>query len=96
MEAKIEKTKDQGKVSTSLLLKLLDSNQRKIISYLWENHGKANQFELTHIEGLDKLRVHRALKSLQEKGIVTVSHYGKINKITLQPDILAVGSNRSG
>ncbi len=95
METKIEKTKDQDHISTSLFLKLLESNQRKITKYLWGNNGKANQLELSHIEGLDKLKVHRTLKALQEKNVITIEHFGKINKILLQKDILVVGKNKS-
>ncbi|MCM2325606.1 MAG: hypothetical protein NDI94_04030 [Candidatus Woesearchaeota archaeon] len=94
MEIKIEKTLDQGHVSTSLLLKLLEPNQRKIIAYLWEQGGRTNQFELSRIDSLDKLKVHRALRSLQERGIITIEHHGKINKVTLQKDILAVGTKK--
>ena len=92
MEVKLEKTKEQGQVGTSLLLTLLEPNQRKIITYLWQHQGRSNQLELSRIEGLDKLKVHRALKSLQEKGAIIIERYGKINKIMLQKDVLAMGT----
>ena len=90
MDAKLERKKEEIQMSLSLLLKLLDPNQRKIILHLWKSDGAVNQREFARLEGMDKLKVHRALKMLELKDIVTIEKYGKINKVILQKDVLAV------
>lgn len=71
----------------SNLLRLLNPNEKKVIQSMMERDGSILQSELSRMEGMTKLKVHRAVKELQNKGIVKLEQYGKTNKIILSDDI---------
>ncbi len=73
--------------SVDVLLPLLDSSERKILVFLAQKREAVLQKELSYIEGLDKLKVHRALRSLQGTGAVIIEKHGKINKVHLKREI---------
>ena len=81
LNAKINKNKKEMKHTISILLDLLQSEEKKIISFLLNNKGVATQYELTKIENMTKLKVHRCLEKLERKNIITKEKLGKINKI---------------
>ena len=69
------------------ILKLLNPNEKKVVEKIIENDGSALQSEISRMEGMTKLKTHRAVKELERKGIVTLKQYGKTNKILLTKDI---------
>ncbi len=88
LNAKINKNKKEMKHTISILLDLLQSEEKKIISFLLNNKGVATQYELTKIENMTKLKVHRCLEKLERKNIITKEKLGKINKIYLNKEII--------
>jgi uncharacterized membrane protein len=70
------------------ILRILNTEERKIIEFLVANGGKALQAEITRLEGMNKLKSHRTLKRLQLRNIITLEGWGKTNKIILSGDIL--------
>lgn len=72
------------------ILKLLNSNEKKVIERIIGNKGSAFQSEISRMEGMTKLKAHRAVKELERKGIVKLEQYGKTNKIILAKDIKEV------
>lgn len=52
-----------------------------------ENDGKILQSKISRIEGMTKLKTHRAVKDLEIKGIVKKEAHGKTNRIILKKDI---------
>jgi predicted nucleotidyltransferase component of viral defense system len=57
--------------------------ERKIIEFLMKNNNSCTQYELTKIEGMTKLKVHRGLEKLEQKSVISKEKLGKINKIYL-------------
>ena len=72
------------------ILKLLNSNEKKVVEKIIENKGSALQSEISRMEGMTKLKAHRAVKELERKGIVKLEQYGKTNRIILAKDIKEV------
>jgi predicted transcriptional regulator len=72
------------------ILKLLNLNEKKVVEKIIENKGSALQSEISRMEGMTKLKAHRAVKELERKGIVKLEQYGKTNKIILAKDIKEV------
>ncbi|MEM3506607.1 MAG: hypothetical protein QW589_05700 [Candidatus Bathyarchaeia archaeon] len=70
-----------------IIFKFLNLNERKVLEKLIEGKGVALQSEISLIEGMTKLKTHRAVKSLEAKGIIKIESYGKTNRITLSEDI---------
>jgi predicted transcriptional regulator len=69
------------------ILKLLNLNEKKVVEKIIENKGSALQSEVSRMEGMTKLKTHRAVKELERKGIVKLEQYGKTNRIILSEDI---------
>jgi uncharacterized membrane protein len=76
--------------SNGSILKLLNSNEKKVVEKIIENKGSALQSEISRMEGMTKLKAHRAVKELERKGIVKLEQYGKTNRIILAEDIKEV------
>ena len=75
------------KSSKNIILKILNHNERKILEFLIEKNGKAMQSELSKNGGMTKLNVHRAVKTLEQKGVVVIESHGMTNRIILSDDL---------
>ena len=83
IKQKDETIKDTGK----LLLNLLNPEEKEIIEHLIKNNGISNQYELNHLKGMTRLKVHRILEKLEEKQIISRTRIGKINKINMTENV---------
>ncbi len=63
------------------ILRMLGPSERAVIDRLIRFEGTALQSDLSR--EMDKLRVHRAVKSLQQKGIIEVLPRGRTRLIKL-------------
>ena len=71
----------------NIILKFLNPSERKVVERLVENRGKVLQSEISRMQGMTKLKTHRAVKDLERKGIIVTESYGKTNRIILSKDI---------
>ena len=69
------------------ILKFLNPTEQKIVQILLKNNGEMLQSQIGKIGDMTKLKVHRTIKSLEERKIVEAEHYGKTNKIFLTKEI---------
>jgi uncharacterized membrane protein len=70
-----------------LILRFLSYGERKVIEKLIEKKGVALQAELSRMEGMNKLKAHRAVQELLKKGLVRKEKIGKTFKIYLNEDV---------
>jgi len=70
-----------------IIFKFLNLNERKVLEKLIEREGTVIQSEINLIEGMTKLKTHRAVKDLERKSIIKTESYGKTNRITLSNEI---------
>jgi len=70
-----------------IIFKFLNLNERKVLEKLIEREGIVMQSEINLIEGMTKLKTHRAVKDLERKSIIKTESYGKTNRITLSNEI---------
>lgn len=73
--------------NTKILLRFLSADQRKVVEFLLERGGYAPQYELSHLPRLNKVKTHRILEQLHQKGIIKKERFGKINRISLAADL---------
>lgn len=73
--------------NTKIILDFLSGEERKVITTLLEHNGKVAQYELSHLPGLGKVKTHRILLALEQKGIIHKEKLGKINKIVLNKEL---------
>jgi hypothetical protein len=70
-----------------IILKFLNLKEKKVLEKLIEKKGAALQSEINLMEGMTKLKTHRAVKDLERKNIIKTETYGKTNRIILLEDI---------
>jgi len=88
-----DKVVQQGqslKKNAKIILNFLTTQERKVIETLLENDGKVQQYELSHLPNLNKVKTHRILINLEQKGIIHKEKLGKINKIVLNKELYNV------
>ncbi len=90
MADKVTKQDQSLKKNTKIILNFLTGQERKVIETLIENGGKVQQYELSHLPNLNKLKTHRILLNLEQKGIIHKERLGKINKIVLNKELYEV------
>ena len=87
---KLTDTQAKTQEVIELLKKFLSEEEQTIINYLIENKNKALQAELSRIEGLTRVKVHRTLHKLKEQRLITITKHGKTNKIRLAETVAKV------
>lgn len=90
MSDKVMEQEKSLEKNTKIILNFLTGQERKVIETLLENEGKVQQYELSHLPNLNKLKTHRILVNLEQKGIIHKEKLGKINKIVLNKELLNV------
>ena len=76
---KVEEEKEQ-EVHADLLM----PGEKKIIEVLEDNDGSMTQSELTIESEMSKVKLHRYLKKLEAKKIISKHAYGMTNRIKLE------------
>ena len=77
-------TSGNGKENNvSLVLKTLKPEERSIVDVLDEHGGTYLQKYITKEAGLSRLKTHRVVAALSERGIVIVEKYGNTNQVSL-------------
>jgi len=82
-----EKQKTANLADTESFLKFLSFNEQKILRKLLEGKGEILQSEISRMDNMTKLKVHRAVKNLEQKGIIKTQVHGKTKKISLTKEI---------
>ena len=65
------------------ILRYLPRDERIVVQMLLENNGKVNQYEVTRLPDMNKVRSHRVIDKLVKRGVVKKEKIGKINRIVL-------------
>ena len=74
-------------INKEAVLKLLNFNERKVIERLIKKKGEVLQSEISGMDGMDKLKTHRAIRNLEQKGVIETESAGKTRRIILSKDI---------
>ena len=72
-----------GKENTAMVLKTLKPDERSIVNVLDAHGGTYLQKYITREAGLSRLKTHRLVATLSERGIVQVEKHGNTNQVTL-------------
>jgi len=66
-----------------MVLKTLKPEERSIVNVLDAHGGTYLQKYITKEAGLSRLKTHRVVAALSERGIVQVEKYGNTNQVSL-------------
>ncbi|HUK79494.1 MAG TPA: hypothetical protein VLU91_02395 [Nitrososphaerales archaeon] len=72
-----------GTHATSLVLRTLKPEERKVVSVLDAHGGTYLQKFISKEAGLSRLKTHRVIAGLSERGIVHAERHGNTNEVTL-------------
>lgn len=86
MNEDLEKKQKTIEYNTEVILKLLNPEERRVIKKIVENSGKIQQVEITYMEGFTKVKSHRIVESLVNKGILFKESMGKMRMIRMNDD----------
>ena len=87
MASKMEKKVEIVKNNTEVLLKFLSPDERKLVNLLIENNGKILQAELTRLPGMSKVKSHRVVQRLIDRGVIEKETLGKTNIVKFTAEI---------
>ncbi|MFH1664282.1 MAG: hypothetical protein ABH986_05795 [archaeon] len=90
MTTKLENKKKELESITHALIRFLSKDEKAIVQKILENDGKIFQSEISRIEGIGKLKSHRILLRLSDRGVIEIEKHGKTNIIRLAKDIKQV------
>lgn len=74
---------DPGREGTAMVMKTLKPEERKVVEVLKLHGGSYLQKFITWETGLSRLRTHRVVAALAERGIVQVQKHGNTNEVSL-------------
>ena len=74
---------DPGREGTAMVMKTLKPEERKVVEVLKLHGGSYLQKFITRETGLSRLRTHRVVAALAERGIVQVQKHGNTNEVSL-------------
>jgi len=78
------------KPNSEAILKLLSQEERKVVSKVAEEGGKALQSEISLLEGMGKVKSHRIIDRLERRGVLEKEQHGKTNLIRLSKELKEV------
>ncbi|MFH1235233.1 MAG: hypothetical protein V1493_06485 [Candidatus Diapherotrites archaeon] len=81
-----DKKKELEKISTAFI-QFLNKDEKKILQKILEGGGKVYQSEISRIEGIGKLKSHRILRRLEDRGAIEIEKAGKTNIVKLPKHI---------
>jgi uncharacterized membrane protein len=91
LNATIEKQKQAVKTNMGIIMKFLSPEDRDVVLLLLEKGGMTTQSEIARLPGMSRLKAHRVVKKLEERGIIHVEKYGKINMIRVVDELKEAG-----
>lgn len=87
MSQKMEVKEESLKKNTGVLLKFLNPDEKKLVNLLIENNGKILQAEVTRLPGMTKVKSHRVVQKLLDRGVIEKDSVGKTNVIKFTSEI---------
>src|SRR5260370_36346715 len=73
---------DNGRENTAMVMKTLKPEERSIVNVLDAHGATYLQKYITKEAGLSRLKTHRVVAALSERGIVQVEKYENTNQVT--------------
>ncbi len=82
-----EAARRRANVNARILLNLLRDDERIVVEKILERGGEMRQYELVHSTGMNKVKVHRILRALENRGVIVIEKIGKANNLRLRREI---------
>lgn len=83
----IQKEKKTVQTNLGIIMKFLGKEDRELVSLLLSKDGMTTQSEISKLPGMTRLKAHRVVKKLEDRGVVHVEKNGKINMVRLVEEL---------
>lgn len=87
MAGRIEGKEKTLKKNSEVLLRFLSADEKKLVNALIESHGKVLQAEISRLPGMSKLKSHRVIQRLIDRGVIEKDRIGKTNIVRFTKEI---------
>lgn len=87
LNVSIEKERKAAKTNASIIMKFLSADEQEILALLMKKDGRTTQGEIGRLPGMTRLKAHRFVKKLAERGLVHVEREGKVNMVRLVDEL---------
>jgi uncharacterized membrane protein len=87
MAGRVESSEKNLKKNSEVLLRFLSPEEKKLVGALIDNKGKVLQAEITRLPGMSKLKSHRVVQKLLDKGVIEKDSVGKTNVVRFTKEI---------
>jgi uncharacterized membrane protein len=81
MTSKLESKEKSLKTNSAVLLSFLSQDEKKLVNALIENNGRVLQAEVTRLPGMTKVKSHRVVQRLIDRGVIEKDRVGKTNVV---------------
>ncbi|MCX6799479.1 MAG: hypothetical protein NTW59_05295 [Candidatus Diapherotrites archaeon] len=85
--SKIESKQRDVKKIAGVMLRFLNPDERKLVNLLIENNGKVLQAEVSRLPGMGKVKSHRVVQRLIDRGVIEKETLGKTNIVRFAKEI---------
>ncbi len=80
----------RASIDKRILPYLLRPEERKIVELLVDHNGEMKQAELVALSKLNKVKVHRILRQMEQRGLIETVRVSKYNIVRLNKEVLRV------
>lgn len=67
------------------VMRVLQEDEKEVCRAIWKEGGTVLQKDVRYMTGLSKVRTYRVSKRLANRGVITSSKDGKLNRLSLAP-----------
>lgn len=87
MAGRIESKEKTLKKNSEILLRFLSPDEKKLVNALIESNGKVLQAEITRLPEMSKVKSHRTVQKLVDRGVIEKDRIGKTNIVRFTKEI---------
>lgn len=87
LNSTIEKQKKLVKTNMGIIMKFLGPDDRQAMRVLLEKGGSTTQSEIASHNGMTRLKAHRIVRRLEDRGVIHVEKHGKLNIVRLVDEL---------
>jgi len=84
----MKKSKAETEGMLEIVMQFVSQDEKMILHHLLRNHGQATQANISKLEGMHRVKAHRAIQKMLDKHLIDLTAEGKIRHIYLKKSIL--------
>lgn len=95
VNAAVEKKEQAVRTNAEILMKFLGAGEQEVVDLLNKKEGRTTQGEIGRLPGMTRLKAHRIVKKLAERGVLHVEREGKVNMVRLVDELRSPAAEKT-